>query len=137
MAEEYPIPEQQGPTKEQLDAMKPTTQKFSKLTEQQLLAQTGVSAQVTKLANNLRKSLIDYLKAKQSADMSKEYSMDDCIKSFSNDLANIIVSVISAQAITVTTTVATTVVGTSATGGPVTGTGSGTGTATPQQVTST
>ena len=135
--EEYPIKEQKGLSQEQLEAMKPVTQKFSKLTNQPLLAQSGVSLQKTKLFNNIQKSIISYLEAKQKADMSKENAMDLCIKDFANELANILVEIISAQAITVTTTVSTVVVGSATPAGVVSGTGTGTGTATPQQVTST
>ena len=137
MATEYPLEEQKGLSQKQLEAMKPVTQKFSKLTNQPLLAQSGVSLQKTKLANNLQKSIISYLEAKQKADMSKENSMDLCIRDFANDLANIIEETIKAQAITVTTTVSTVVVGSATPAGVVSGTGNGTGTATPQQVTST
>lgn len=142
---DFPLKEQAGPSQEQLDAMKPVIQKFSTLTSQPLVAQTGVLSQKSKLANNLQKSLISYLEAKQKADMSKENSMDLCIKDFANELASIIVEIISAQAITVTTTVNTTVstvvTGAATPAGVVTGTGVGTGVgtgnATPQQVTST
>lgn len=127
--EEYPIKEQKGLSQEQLEAMKPVTQKFSKLTNQPLLAQSGVSLQKTKLSNNIQKSIISYLEAKQKADMSKENAMDLCIKDFANELANILVEIISAQAITVSTVVA----GSATPAGVV----SGTGTATPKQVTST
>lgn len=144
MASDYPIEEQAGPTQKQLDAMKPVTQKFSKLVNQPLMPQTGVSAQRTKLENNIHKALVSYIEAKQSADMSKEKAMDSCAKNFAKDLASILADVISAQAINVTTTVTTAVttvvVGSCPAGavaGSGNGTGTGTGTATPKQITST
>lgn len=136
--EAFPIKEQSGLSKEDLSNMQPVEQTFDKLSKMTMIAQSGVSAQKSNLANNIRKSIVDFFQAKEKADMIKDpKAMDKCIKNFADDLANLIAEVISAQAITVTTTVNTVVAGSATPTGVVSGTGTGTGTALPNQVTST
>ena len=136
--EVFPLKEQNGLSKEDLSNMQPVEQTFAKLSKIPMVAQSGVSTQKSNLANNIRKSIVDYFQAKEKADMVKDpKAMDKCIKNFADDLANLFAEVISAQAITVTTTVNTVVVGSATPAGVVSGTGTGTGTALPNQVTST
>jgi hypothetical protein len=135
--EAFPIKEQNGLSKEDLSNMQPVEQTFAKLSKIPMIAQSGVSTQKSNLANNIRKSIVDYFQAKEKADMVKDpKAMDKCIKNFADDLANLFAEVISAQAITVTTNVNTVVVGSATPAGVVSGTGTGTGTALPNQVTS-
>ena len=135
--EVFPLKEQNGLSKEDLSNMQPVEQTFDKLSKIPMVAQSGVSTQKSNLANNIRKSIVDYFQAKEKADMVKDQkAMDKCIKNFADDLANLFTEVISAQAITVTTTVNTVVVGSATPAGVVSGKGTGTGTALPNQVTS-
>ena len=136
--EVFPLKEQNGLSKEDLSNMQPVEQTFAKLSKIPMVAQSGVSTQKSNLANNIRKSIVDYFQAKEKADMVKDpKAMDKCIKNFADDLANLFAEVISAQAITVTTNVNTVVVGSATPAGVVSGKGTGTGTALPNQVTST
>lgn len=106
MAVKYPLDAQAGLTSEQISSMTVTKQEYSNLTKLETTPLTGVGIQQTNFINNIRKAIVDYEKAKDSADKTNKLALDNCINDFSKDLFSVMYAMIQAQALTVTTTVA-------------------------------
>ena len=142
-----PIPEQSGLSQDDLDKMKPVKQVYEPFWGNQsdktkvLLPYQGVSSQKPALKNMLKECFVNYAKAKAEIDPKKEYDTDNCIRTFSKELADVLVEVIKCQKVNITTTDTTTdtVAGTLVTPGFIftqipPGVGTGSGTAQPEQV---
>ena len=113
--EETPIPKQQGLSQEDFDKMKPVSQEYKwdspslypEEHQTSLNVGLGISTQQSNLKHALKKCLVLYDKDRASIDSKKEYELDRCLKTFSNNLADTIVSIIHAQKIMIQTPVST------------------------------
>lgn len=110
-----PIPKQKGLSDEELAKMKPTEQEYKWDNpaqypgERQITIQDkiGVKNQQNNLKNLFKRNMVFYDKAKASADSKDEYALDSCLRDFSNNMADFIVSLIHAQLVKITAPVIT------------------------------
>lgn len=100
-----PIPKQQGLSNEDLAKMKPIEQEYKWDNPAQfpnerqiyVIDKIGVKNQQNNFKNLLKRNLVFYDKAKSVADSKDEYALDTCLREFSNNMADFIVSLIHAQ----------------------------------------
>ena len=142
-----PIPKQQGLSQEDLDNMKPVEQVYEPFWGNQedktkvLLPFKGISSQKPALKNMLKECFVNLANNRAKIDARKEDDTDKVLRTFSKELASILVDAIKCQKVTINTTDSTvdTVVGTLVTPGFIftqipPGVGTGSGTAQPEQV---
>lgn len=111
-----PIKQQEGLSEEDLAKMQPVSQEYkwddpAQFPEERninIQSKQGVSNQKVMIKNYLKKLLVFYDKARASIDNKDKYALDTCLREFSDNMADFIVSVIHAQLVKINAPVSTT-----------------------------
>lgn len=102
-----PIPKQPGLSQEELYKMKPVEQKYRPSGDTNILKESGVENQKSKIANGIHKILSEHFKRLETIDSKDEYANEKELELLADDLADFTINIISAQKITIQTITST------------------------------